>query len=207
MIVGIAGGSGCGKTTFVHALMEALHGQPVSLLSQDAYYRDLSHMDPAALRDHNFDHPDALDFDLLVSHVAALRAGQAVEEPVYDYQTCTRQQETQTIQPFPVLLVEGILILTHAGLRDLLDLKLYMHLPADQRLVQIVERDIAERGRNASDVLSRYLKTVRPMHERYVEPSREYADLIIPHGGKNRVAVSLIGEYIRRQIKSSKSGV
>ena len=201
MILGIAGGSGCGKTTFVNALIEALPHEPVSVIAQDAYYKDLSHLDADARAAHNFDHPDAIDFDLLVSHVAALRAGQAIDKPLYDYHSCTRLDQSIPIKPNPVLIVEGILILTHAGLRDLLDLKLFMHLPADQRLVQIVERDIAERGRNAAEVLQRYLETVRPMHERFVEPSREFADLIIPHGGKNLVATSLVSEYVRLHAK------
>jgi len=200
IVLGIAGGSGCGKTTFVRALMRALPGETIAVLSQDAYYKDMGSLSPKEKLSYNFDDPAAIDFDRLVEDIAALRNGQAIDQPLYDFLTCRRMEETLRVEPQPVLILEGILVLTHAPLRELLDLKLFMHLAADQRLVQIVERDIAERGRDAGEVLRRYLETVRPMHERYVEPSREYADLIIPHGGHNAVAVSLISEFVRRKL-------
>ncbi|MBI1193681.1 MAG: uridine kinase [Bacteroidetes bacterium] len=202
IVLGIAGGSGCGKTTFVRALMHALPGEDIAVIPQDAYYKDLSALSLQEKLSYNFDDPAAIDFDLLVEHVSSLRRGQEIDQPVYDFLSCKRLDETVTVVPRPVLILEGILVLTHAPLRALLDLKLFMHLAADQRLVQIVERDIAERGRDAGEVLRRYLETVRPMHERYVEPSREYADLIIPHGGHNAVATSLISEFVRRKLHS-----
>ncbi len=177
--------------------MNALEGESISVIPQDAYYLDLSHLTAAERVMQNFDHPHSIDFDLLVEHLTALRKGQTIQQPRYDYLSCRRFDETIPVGPAPIIIVEGILVLTHPGLRNMLDLKLFMHLPPDQRLVQIVERDIAERGRNAGEVLRRYLETVRPMHERYVEPSREFADLIIPHGGKNHVATALVSDYVR----------
>jgi uridine kinase len=201
MIIGIAGGSGCGKTTFVNALQHALAGETVALLPQDAYYRDMGGLSEQERKRYNFDDPAALDFDLLTHHVQELRQGRSIQRPVYDFIHSARLDQTETVEPVPVLLVEGLFVLTHAGLRELLDLKLFMHMDADQRLVRIVERDTLERGRDAAEVLRRYLETVRPMHERYVEPYREFADLIIPHGGRNPVALALISEYVKRHLR------
>lgn len=185
--------------------MAALPDERISIIAQDAYYHDLRALNPADRATYNFDHPAAIDFELLIEHIKALKQGHSIEQPLYDFISCSRLNETLRIVPTPVVIVEGILVLTHEPLRELFDLKLYMHLAPDQRLIQIVERDLAERGRDAAEVLRRYLQTVRPMHEKFVEPSREFADLIIPHGGHNHVATTLISEYVRQHARQEEA--
>jgi uridine kinase len=190
--VGVAGGTGSGKTTLVEALIERIDADRMVLLPHDAYYRDLSHLPLQKRMQTNFDHPDSLETELLVEHIRQLRAGKPVAMPQYDFVTHTRHQKRVTIQPRPVILVEGILIFVDQTLRDLLDVKLYVDTDADVRFIRRLQRDVEERGRTVQSVIEQYLSTVRPMHLEFVEPSKRYADLIIPEGGFNTVALDMI---------------
>jgi len=191
-VLGVAGGTGSGKTTVARAILEAVGTERIAFLEQDSYYRDIEWGSDADLLHHNFDHPHALDDDLLASHVAGLKAGRAAEVPVYDFVRHRRTRETRRVEPRPVVLLEGILIFVEPTLRDLLDFKIYVDTDADLRLIRRLRRDLAERGRTVDDVLHQYLETVRPMHIEFVEPSKRWADLIIPEGGENRVALEMV---------------
>ena len=191
-VLGVAGGTGSGKTTVVRAVLDAVGDDRIALIEQDSYYRDIVWRSEAELLHHNFDHPSALDNDLLISHIAALKAGHPVEVPVYDFVRHRRTARTRRVEPQPVILVEGILIFVEASLRDLLDFKIYVDTDADLRLIRRLGRDMAERGRSVQDVLRQYLETVRPMHLEFVEPSKRWADIIIPEGGENRVALEMV---------------
>lgn len=192
LVIGIAGGTGSGKTTVAYEIVEQVGKDHVAFLQHDAYYKDLSSL-PAAQRDEiNFDHPNSLDTELMIEHVVALRAGNPVEIPIYDFTTHSRTEETISIAPNPVILVEGILIFTEAKLRNLLDVKLFVDTDADVRLSRRIKRDIEERGRSIDSVLDQYQTTVRPMHLEFVEPSKRYADVIIPEGGHNQVALDMV---------------
>lgn len=192
LVIGIAGGTGSGKTTVAYEIVEQVGKDHVAFLQHDAYYKDLSSL-PAAQRDEiNFDHPNSLDTELMIEHVVALRAGNPVEIPIYDFTTHSRTKETIAIAPNPVILVEGILIFTEAELRNLLDVKLFVDTDADVRLSRRIKRDIEERGRSIDSVLDQYQTTVRPMHLEFVEPSKRYADVIIPEGGHNQVALDMV---------------
>lgn len=201
LVIGIAGGTGSGKTTVVKKIMESLPDSEVSLVSQDAYYKDNSHLPLEERQKINFDHPDAIEFDLLTKHVAALKKGQSVEEPVYSYLTCTRSDETNTIKPTKVIIVEGILILGNKELRDLFDVKVFVLADNDDRLIRVINRDIVERGRTVDVVLERYHKSVKPMHLQFIEPTKRYADLIVPQGGHNTVAIDILTTLIKMNLQ------
>jgi uridine kinase len=202
LVVGIAGGSGSGKTTVVKRIMERLPEDDVAILPQDAYYYDNSQLDLAARQEVNFDHPDSLEFPLIINHIDKLRSGKNIERPIYTYITCTRSDETINMQPRKVIILEGILIFTHAALRDLIDIKVFVDADADDRLGRIISRDIQERGRSLNKVLERYEKTVKPMHLQFIEPSKRYADIIVPQGGNNLVAIDILSATILKKLEA-----
>jgi len=191
-VLGVAGGTGSGKTTVARAIVEAVGQHRIALLEQDSYYRDIEWRSDAELLHHNFDHPEALDDDLLVDQVRALKAGQAVEVPIYDFVRHRRTAQTRRVEPRAVVLLEGILLFVEPALRNLLDFKIYVDTDPDIRLIRRLGRDMTERGRSVDDVLRQYLETVRPMHLEFVEPSKRWADVIIPEGGENRVALEMV---------------
>ena len=196
-VIGVAGGSGSGKTTVVRRIVESLGGEQVSLLEHDRYYRDRSDLrleERAAL---NYDHPDSLETDLLVQHVNELRSGRPIEKPVYDFARHQREASTVTVHPRRAIIVEGILIFTDPALRRLLDVKVFVDADDDTRFIRRLQRDIAERGRTVTSVIEQYLGTVKPMHLDFVEPSKRYADVIIPLGGHNAVAIDMLLTLIR----------
>ena len=199
-IIGIAGGSGSGKTTVVNAIAEKLHGNVV-VIPQDAYYKDLSHYTAQQKRDHNFDHPDSIDFDLLCDHINDLKAGNSVEQPIYSYLTCSRStDETKTVVPADIIIVEGILIFTCPKLREQMDIKIFVDADDDDRVMRVISRDIAERGKTVDWVIERYTKTVKPMYLQFIEPSKRYADIIVPQGGHNKVAIDMISATIEKAL-------
>jgi uridine kinase len=191
-VLGVAGGTGSGKTTVARAILETVGQHRIAFLEQDNYYRDIEWGSEAELLHHNFDHPAALDNDLLVEHVTALRTGRPAEVPIYDFVRHRRTDKTRHVEPRPVVLLEGILLFVDKSLRDLLDFKVYVDTDADIRLIRRLGRDMAERGRSVDDVLRQYRETVRPMHLEFVEPSKRWADVIIPEGGENRVALEMV---------------
>ena len=200
MIIGIAGGSGSGKTTVVKAITEQLK-EKVTVIPQDAYYKDLSHFTAQQKRDHNFDHPDSIDFDLLCSQLEDLKQGRSIQQPIYSYITCGRlKDETVTVEPAEVIIVEGILIFTCEKLREQMDIKLFVDADDDDRLMRVMARDIVERGKNVEWVIERYTKTVKPMYLQFIEPSKRYADIIIPQGGHNKVAIDIISATIEKAL-------
>jgi len=201
LVVGIAGGTGSGKTTVVNRILERLPEDKVTILPQDAYYKDNSLLKMEDRQEVNFDHPDSVEFSLLIEHLAQLKAGQAVPRPIYSYLTCTRSEDTIPIDPRPVTILEGILILTNEELRKLIDIKVFVDADADDRLSRVVSRDIQERGRSVNKVLERYDKTVKPMHLQFIEPSKRYADIIVPQGGSNHVAIDILTTIILERLK------
>ena len=192
VVIGIAGGSGSGKTTVQRRVMERFGTRRIALLDHDAYYRDLSHLEPEQRARFHFDHPDALETDLMVAHLDRLIAGEAIEKPTYSFETHNRLDETERVEPRPVILIDGILVLAEPALRDRMDVKLFVDAAADVRLMRRLERDIHERHRSVESVLSQYRRTVRPMHLEFVEPSKRHADVIIPRGGHNEVAIDMV---------------
>ena len=200
LVIGIAGGTGSGKTTVVKNIIEGFGNEDVAVLSQDSYYRDNGHLSVEERKNLNFDHPDSLEFELLVNHINNLKDGISIEEPIYSYLTCARSNETNTIRPKKVIIVEGILILTDPQLRKLFDIKIFVHASADDRLIRVIRRDIVERGRDVNDILERYQKTLKPMHDQFIEPSKNFADLIIPIGGENKVAISVLSAVIEKKL-------
>jgi uridine kinase len=201
LIVGIAGGTGSGKTTVVNKLLNMFpNGGEVIVIPQDAYYRDNGHISPEERQKINFDHPDSLEFSLLIDHLEQLKKGNAVEMPVYSYLTCLRSEETITVKPATVVIVEGILILADEGLRKMFDIKVFVDADADDRLGRVIQRDIAERGRSLQMVLERYHDTVKPSHLQFIEPSKRYADLIIPRGGENEVGIEVLVSIIEKHL-------
>jgi uridine kinase len=197
VIIGICGGSGSGKTTVARRILQNVDESHVAFLQQDSYYRNLGDM-PIDLRHQiNFDHPDALDNGLFINHVQALRAGEAIEMPVYDFAHHMRRNETVHVEPRRIIIVEGILIFADAGLRELMDIKIFVDTAADIRFIRRLQRDVAERERSVETVIEQYLTTVRPMHDQFVEPSKRFADVIIPEGGYNDVGIDLISGKIR----------
>ncbi|PAP79091.1 uridine kinase [Rubrivirga sp. SAORIC476] len=192
VVIGIAGGSGSGKTTVQRRVMERFGTRRIALLDHDAYYRPLDHLSPEQRARFNFDHPDALESDLMVAHLDRLIAGEAVEKPTYSFETHSRLEATQTVEPRPVVLVEGILVLAEPALRERMDVKLFVDAAPDVRLMRRMERDLHERGRSVESVLEQYRRTVRPMHLEFVEPSKRHADVIIPRGGQNQVAIDMV---------------
>jgi uridine kinase len=197
LIIGFAGGSGSGKTTVVEEILRSLHPAPVSVIHHDSYYRDLIHLPFEERAEMNFDHPDALETSLLVEHLTMLRAGRAVEVPVYDFATHTRTDKTRRVEATGVIVVDGILVLADARLRDLLDIKVFVDTDADIRFIRRLRRDIRDRGRSFESVVDQYQRTVRPMHQAFVEGSRAFADIIIPEGGRNQVAIDLLVSRLR----------
>jgi uridine kinase len=197
LTIGICGGTGSGKTTITNRLTAALSEESVLLLQQDHYYKDTPHLPLEERAKQNFDHPDSVDTQLLVSHVRALREGHAIERPVYDFTQHRRIPATVHLQPRPALIVEGILIFENPALRNLCDIKIFVDTEADLRFIRRLRRDIRERGRTAESVIEQYMATVRPMHQEFVEPSKRYADVIIPEGGHNEVGIDLVIQKIR----------
>lgn len=203
-IIGIAGGSGSGKTTVVRKIQAQFPGNEVVVLSQDAYYRDNSHLPIEARQATNYDHPDSIEFELLIQHLHCLRQHQVVQQPQYSFITCTRESNSVSVAPAPVVVLEGILIFTQPELRQLIDLKIFVDAEADNRLMRIIKRDLHKRGRSFEQVMERYVQTVQPMHQQFIEPCKQYADLIIPHGGKNEVAVDLLIKYIQQIVREER---
>lgn len=202
LIIGIAGGTGSGKTTVVKEITKKLKAEEVVVIPQDSYYKDNSHLPLEERLELNFDHPDSIDFKLLVKHIKDLRAGKAVNQPIYSYLTCSRSStETVKVNPAHIVIVEGILIFTCAELRNSLDIKVFVDADADDRLGRVITRDNIERGRTIDKVLERYEKTVKPMHLQFIEPSKRYADIIIPQGGHNRVAINILFATIEKALK------
>jgi len=200
LIIGIAGGTGSGKTTVVQQIIEELPPDEVCVISQDSYYKDTSDMSYDERILINFDHPKAIDFDLLVAHLKSLRKGNSVLQPVYSFVEHNRTGETVVTEPKKVIIVEGILILTHPEIREMFDVKLFVHADSDERLIRRLKRDIAERGRDLSEVLNRYQTNLKPMHDQFIEPTKEFADIIIPTNRYNSVAVELIRNIIHQKI-------
>jgi uridine kinase len=190
--LGVAGGTGSGKTTVAQSILETVGRERIAFLAQDSYYKDVEWGRDADLLRHNFDHPDALDTDLLIEQVTVLKRGEAVEVPIYDFVRHRRTQETRRVEPRAVLLLEGILLFAEPRLRALLDFKIFVDTDADVRLLRRLRRDLTERGRTVDDVLRQYMETVRPMHLEFVEPSKRWADVIVPEGGENRVALEMV---------------
>ena len=200
LIIGIAGGTGSGKTTVVRKIIESLPAGEVVLLPQDSYYKDSSHVPAERRQSINFDHPDAFDWPLLSAQVAALRRGESIEQPVYDYLTCSRQPRTIHIEPREVVIIEGIMALFDPALRAMMDLKVFVDTDPDERLIRVIQRDMLERGRTAEAVMERYVRVLKPMHEQFIEPCKRYADLIVPEGGSNQVAIDILTMYVRKHI-------
>ena len=197
IVIAVAGGTGSGKTTVANEILERVGAEHIAYIPHDAYYRDLSHLPPQERDQVNFDHPDSLETELLAEHLKELRASRAVEIPTYDFTTHTRTQQTRRVEPAPVVLVEGILVLAEPELRELFDVKLYVDTDADVRFIRRLQRDIEERGRSVKSVCEQYLRTVRPMHLEFVEPSKRYANVIIPEGGFNEVAIEMVAARLR----------
>jgi len=200
LIVGIAGGTGSGKTTVVREIINRLPKNEVAVISQDAYYKDNSHIPMEKRQEINFDHPNSLEFKLLVDHIRKLKTGKVVQQPIYSYLTCKRSEETVPVEPKNVVIIEGILVLQNIPLRKLMDIKVFVDADNDDRLMRVVQRDIAERGRSVNKVLERYEKTVKPMHLQFIEPTKKYADIIIPQGGQNKVAVDILTSIIEKNL-------
>ncbi len=200
LIIGVAGGSGSGKTTVVRAIQASL-GHGGTYLDQDSYYADLSHLSLAERHGVNFDHPDAFDTALMIEHLVRLGAGQPIEKPTYDYAAHTRAARTELVQPSEVILVDGILLFADSRLRSLFDIKIFVDVAADVRFIRRLQRDTADRGRTMDTVVGQYLTTVRPMHLEFVEPSKRYADIIIPEGGDNRIAIEMVEARVAHEIR------
>lgn len=201
LVIGIAGGSGSGKTTVAQVILQRVGPERIAFLQHDSYYKDLSGLPPTQRADVNFDHPDSLETELLIEHIATLRAGKEVQVPIYDFSTDRRTDKTFTVQPCRVILVEGILIFAEPALRKMFDVKIFVDTDADLRFIRRLERDINERGRTTISVIEQYTHTVRPMHLEFVEPSKRYADVIIPEGGFNTAALDMVVARIEALLK------
>ena len=199
-IIGIAGGTGSGKTTVVRKIVEALPGDKVALIPQDSYYSDTTHLTMEERRRINFDHPDAFDWKLLKKQIQDLRNGHAIEQPTYSYIESNRQAETVHVEPCEVIIIEGIMALYKKELRDLMDLKIFVDADADEPLIRVIQRDTVERGRTTQMVIDRYLDVLKPMHEEFIEPTKRYADLIIPQGGENLKGIGILCKYIEQLV-------
>ena len=200
LIIGIAGGTGCGKTTVVNQILNELPDGEVGVISQDSYYEDTSHLSYEERVKINFDHPRSIDFGLLAKHLKELKEEQPIHQPVYSFVQHNRTGDTILTHPRKVMIVEGILILTNPDLRDMFDIKIFVHADSDERLIRRLKRDIAERGRDINEVLSRYQTTLKPMHEQFIEPMKEYADIIIPNNKYNTVAVDIVRTIINERL-------
>ena len=206
LVIGIAGGSGSGKTTVVSAIKERLHDEKVVVIPQDSYYKDTGDLTDEEKRHHNFDHPDAIDWELLCKQLAELKSGKTIHQPVYSYISCTRSKtETVTVEPADVIIIEGILIFTCKELREQMDIKIFVDADADDRLMRVMARDISERGKDVHWVIERYSNTVKPMFLQFIEPSKRYADIIIPQGGHNKVAVDIITATVEKSLREKKT--
>lgn len=204
LIIGIAGGTGSGKTTVVKKIMKRLPAGEVAIISQDSYYKDSSHVPVEDRQKINFDEPAAFDWDLLIRHLKELKAGRAIEMPTYSYLTCTRQEETVHVESSDVVLVEGILVFSDRRVRDMFDIKVFVDADGDDRLIRVISRDCIERGRTPQMVIDRYERVLKPMHIQHIEPAKRYADLIVPQGGHNEVAINLLTDYIKSRLVSAK---
>ena len=203
LIIGIAGGTGSGKTTVVNKILSSFPAGEVAVSPQDSYYKDSSHIPPEDRSKINFDEPDAIEWSLLVEHLRQLKKGNSIEMPTYSYLTCTRQEETVSVKPCDVVIVEGILVLTDPVLRQMMDVKCFVDADADDRLIRVIARDCIERGRTPQMVIDRYEEVLKPMHCRYIEPCKRYADLIIPQGGTNSVAIGLLTDFIDGRLRKA----
>ena len=201
LVIGIAGGSGSGKTTVVKAITEKLHGKSVVVIPQDSYYKDSSDLSDEEKRVHNFDHPDAIEWELLCSQLEALKHGKAIRQPVYSFISCARSKtEVKVVEPAEVIIIEGILIFTCKELREQMDIKIFVDADDDDRLMRVMARDISERGKDVHWVIERYSRTVKPMYLQFIEPSKRYADIIIPQGGHNKVAIDMITATVEKSL-------
>ena len=203
LIIGIAGGTGSGKTTVVNKIISSFPAGEVAVIPQDSYYKDSSHIPPEERSKINFDEPNAIEWSLLVEHLRQLKAGRGIDMPTYSYLTCTRQEETVRVEPRDVVIVEGILVLTDPVLRQMMDVKCFVDADADDRLIRVIARDCIERGRTPQMVINRYEDVLKPMHCQYIEPCKRFADLIIPQGGKNSVAIGLLTDYIDGRLRKN----
>lgn len=200
LVIGIAGGTGCGKTTVVNQIVNELPHNEVGVISQDSYYNDLSHLSYDERASINFDHPRAIDFELLATHLKELKKGNPIDQPVYSFSTHNRTEDSIRTHPKKVMIVEGILILTNPEIREMFDIKIFVHTDSDERLIRRLKRDISERGRDLEEVLNRYQTTLKPMHNQFIEPTKEYADIIIPNNKYNTVAVDIVRTIINEKL-------
>ncbi len=200
LIIGIAGGTGCGKTTVVNTILNEFKKDEVVVISQDSYYKNTSHLSYQERVKINFDHPKSIDFDLLIKHLNQLKLGKTVAQPIYSFIEHDRTDDTKTTHPKKVIIVEGILILTNPKLRDLFDIKIFVHADSDERLIRRLKRDISERGRDLNEILTRYKTTLKPMHQQFIEPMKEYADIIIPNNKYNTVAIDIVKTIISERL-------
>jgi len=200
IIIGIAGGTGSGKTTVVTKIANNLPQENVTILPQDAYYKDNSELTFEERKKINYDHPNSIDFDLLLEHIQKLKNGEPINQPIYSYITHSRSDDYTVVHPKEILIIEGILVFTNEALRKLCDIKIFVHADADDRLIRRIRRDITERGRDVEEVLNRYEKTLKPMHNKFIEPTMKYADMIIPVGGENKVAIDILVSMIKEKI-------
>lgn len=201
MIIGIAGGTGSGKTTVVKKIVESLPEGSVAVIPQDSYYNDQTHLPLEIRKKTNFDHPDAFEWPLLVHQIAELKSGRPIEQPTYSYITCTRLEETVHVEPRDVIIVEGIMTLYDKSLREQMDLKIFVDAESDERLLRVIERDIAERGHPLEMLIGKYRNILKPMHDEFIEPTKQYADIIIPNGGENARAIRLMKQFIMSALK------
>lgn len=200
LILGIAGGTGSGKTTVVNQILNELPSAEVTIISQDSYYKQNDHLTYNERCNINFDHPNAIDFDLLISHVKELKKGNSIDQPIYSFVTHNRVSDTLKTFPKKVVIIEGILIYTNKGLRDLIDIKVFVHADSDERLIRRLRRDISERGRDLTEVLERYQSTLKPMHQEFIEPTKNFADIIIPNDSYNTVAINIVRTVINERL-------
>lgn len=202
LVIGIAGGTGSGKSTVVRKIIESLPAGEVVVMPQDSYYKNNAHIPLEERLKMNYDEPASIEWSLLTRQIRELKEGHSVEMPTYDFITCSRLKETVHLKPKEVIVVEGILVLTDKPLRDMMDVKVFVDADADERLIRVISRDCMERGRTPQMVIDRYVETLKPMHELHIEPSKRYADLIVPQGGNNKVAIRLLTDYIRSLLKN-----
>ncbi|MDF2447776.1 MAG: uridine kinase [Bacteroidota bacterium] len=200
LIIGICGGTGSGKTTVVNKILEILPSDHVVILSQDSYYKDNSHIPPEERKLINFDHPNSIEFDLLYDHIVELKKGNSIRKPVYSYITCTRDSVTIPVHSKEVILIEGILLFSDERIRNICNVKVFVDAPADERLLRVIRRDHIERGRTVEQTMDRYVETVKPMHEQFIEPTKRFADMIVPLGGENTVAINILASTIRQKL-------
>ena len=206
IIIGIAGGTGSGKTTVVKKLMSVIPEGHVAVLGQDSYYKDNSSIGFEERQKINYDHPRSIDFDLLIAHINDLKAGKEINEPIYSYITHKRTEDYKVVHPKDVIIIEGILVFTNEILRDLCDIKIFVHADADERLIRRMKRDISERGRDIDEVLNRYETMLKPMHNQFIEPTMKYADIIVPVGGDNVVAIDVLASMIKDKLRKDRQG-